>query len=83
MPPTTKPLAPAAAPDALQPAIARSRCGPSGVIVVSSRNADGTDRAAAAPCRHLAAVSTTADVAVAPTTAATAKIARPVKMMRR
>jgi hypothetical protein len=53
------------------------------VIVVSSRKADGTDRAAAAPCRHLAAVSTTADVAVAATTAATAKIARPVKMMRR
>ena len=47
-----------------------------------TRSADGTDSAAAPPCRHLAAVSTTADVAVAPTTAATVKNAKPVKMMR-
>jgi hypothetical protein len=53
------------------------------VIVVSSRNADGTDSAAAAPCRHRAAVSTAIDVAVAPMTAATVKMARPVKMIRR
>ena len=52
------------------------------MIVVSSRNADGTDSAAASPCRHLAAVSITADVAVAPTTADTVKIAKPVRMMR-
>ena len=39
MPPTTKPLAPAAAPAALQAAMARRRARPSSVSVVSRRSA--------------------------------------------
>src|SRR5580692_10513360 len=64
-PPTAKPLAPTDAPAALHAAIARRRGGPSGVRVVSSRSADGTDAAAAAPCRQRAAVSSTTEPATA------------------
>ena len=65
------PLAPAAAPAALHTAIARSRCAADVVIVVSNRNAEGTDAAAAAPCKQRPTVSTTTDGAVAATAAAT------------
>ena len=58
-----KPPAPADAPAALHAAIARCRGGPSGVRVVSSRSAEGTDAAAAAPCRQRAAVSSRAEPA--------------------
>ena len=51
-PADAKPLAPADAPAALHAAIARRRGGPAGVRVVSSRSAEGTDAAAAAPCRR-------------------------------
>ena len=83
MPPTTKPLAPAAAPAALQAAMARCRAAPSSVIVVSSRSADGTDAAAAAPCRHRPAVRARTDGAVAATRAPTANTARLARIVRR
>jgi hypothetical protein len=83
MPPTTKPLAPAAAPAALQAAIARRRAGPAGVMVVSSRRADGTEAAAAAPCRHRPAVRMTTEVATAAMAEPAAKTARLVRIVRR
>src|SRR5580704_4697649 len=82
-PPTAKPLAPADAPAALHAAIARRRGGPSGVRVVSSRSADGTDAAAAAPCRQRAAVSSTTEPATAPSSAPAADTTRLVMMVRR
>jgi hypothetical protein len=48
-PPTTRPVAPAAAPPALHNATARSRIPPRSANVVKSRSAEGTDAAAAAP----------------------------------
>ncbi len=82
-PPATKPLAPADAPAALQAATARRRCGPSAVTVVSSRSAEGTDAAAAAPCRQRAATSSTIEPVTAPSSAPTAKTARLAAMVRR
>lgn len=63
--------------------MARLRGGPSGVIVVSSRSADGTEAAAAAPCRHRPAARVTTEPAVAATTAPTANTARLATMVRR
>ena len=83
MPPITKPLAPAAAPAALQAAIARRRGAPSAVTVVSSRNADGTDAAAAAPCRLRPAASVNTDSAVAATRPPAASTARLTRIVRR
>lgn len=82
-PPITKPLAPAAAPAALHAATARRRCRPSSLIVVSSRSAEGTEPAAAAPCRHRAAVSIATVVADAPITAPTANVNNPARITRR
>lgn len=82
-PPTTRPLAPAAAPAALHTAIAFCRCGPARVMVVSRRKADGTEVAADMPCRHLATVSTSTDPAVAATIAPAAKTARLTRIIRR
>ena len=83
IPPMTKPLPPAAAPAALQVATARRRCGPSVVSVVSSRSAEGTEAAAAAPCRQRATVSVTTEPASAPSSAARANTARLAMMVRR
>ena len=82
-PPTTKPLAPAAAPAALQAATACRRWRPSAVIVVSNRSAEGTEPAAAAPCRHRAAVSVATVVADAPMTAPTANTNKLARITRR
>jgi hypothetical protein len=83
MPPMTKPLAPAAAPAALQAATARRRAVPSGVTVVSSRRAQGTEAAAAAPCRQRPAVSAITDVAVAAVAAPAARTTRLARIVRR
>ncbi len=66
-----------------QAAIARRRCGPPGVRVVSSRSAEGTDAAAAAPCRQRAAISNTTEPATAPSSAPAAHTARLAVMVRR
>src|SRR5689334_15195434 len=83
IPPITNPLAPAAAPAALQAAIARRRGRPSGVTVVSSFSAQGTDAAAAAPCRQRPAVSQMIEGAVAAAAAPAAKTARLARIVRR
>jgi hypothetical protein len=83
MPPMTKPLAPAAAPAALQAAMARRRGGPSGATVVRSRSAHGTDAAAAAPCTQRPAVSATTEEEVAVTSAPAANTPRLARIVRR